>query len=250
MTEVHPATRLRVALMEDEEDLREEIVFSLNELGFDAAGYGSASAFYGAQAEYSVDIAIIDVGLPGEDGFSILAQLRATSMAGVVMLTARGTLEDRIRGLRQGADVYLVKPVLVQELAAVLQSLGRRLQPPTVESLTVSSSDLPSPVSPLPNTPNAQIELVQNGWVLKRRGHDARLVLSVMERAVLLCLFAHQDEEVTRNMLIEALAGDTDADFDPHRVDVLVSRLRQKARSAGIPVMIKSVRNVGYVLVG
>lgn len=249
-TKVSPPAHLRVALIEDETDLREEMVLSLNELGFDAVGYDSGEAFYRAKSERLVDIAVIDIGLPGADGFSILAQLRAVSMVGVVILTAKGTLEDRIRGLRQGADAYLVKPVPIQELAAVLQSLGRRLRSAQAknEAPQIGAAKVPRLANAVAS--GAQVALVQNGWVLQCRGHGERLVLSMMERAVLQCLFAHQDKEVTRGMLIEALAGSTETDFDPHRVDVLVSRLRQKARAAGIPVTIKSVRGVGYVLVG
>ncbi len=209
-----PLAPLRIAFVEDEEDLREEIVFSLNELGFDATGYANGREFYAALQERGVDIALIDVGLPGEDGFSIVSHLRASSSMGVVMLTARGMLEERVRGLQQGADAYLVKPVPIKELAAVLQALGRRLPRPAAQG-TAEAGAGATGGSVRSATDGA--ELQQNGWVLQRKGREeTRLVLTAPERAVLRCFFGRLGQEVSRDELIAAIAGDDGGQFDPH----------------------------------
>lgn len=119
--------KLRVFLVEDTDDLREEIVFGLNALGLEVSGFADANALYRAMAVKPCNIVVIDVGLPGEDGFSIAAHLRDNHALGIVFLTARAALDDRLHGLGLGADNYLVKPIDVRELAATLFALGRRL---------------------------------------------------------------------------------------------------------------------------
>lgn len=222
---------LRVYLIEDDDDLREETVFSLSELGFDVTGFESGEVFYRALLLRGCDVAVIDVGLPGEDGFSIAAHLRAAGPMGIVMLTARSALEDRLQGLQQGADAYLVKPVHMRELAATLQALGRRLK--------VADEVLVSPEE-------GRWQLCDGDWTL-RDPAGRQLALTTAERIFLQCLFARPGQPVSRDEIIDAMGGDV-LDFDPHRIDALASRLRRKAGESGIRLALRSVRGAGYVL--
>jgi DNA-binding response OmpR family regulator len=217
-----------IYLVEDEADLREELVLSLGGMGFDVEGFGDATEFYRALVARRCDIAVIDVGLPGEDGFSVARHLQGAGGIGVVMLTARRAIDDRLRGLHDGADAYLVKPVDVRELAATLRAVARRLGNNSV-----------------PLKPASGWELAEGGWVL-RDPERRELSLTTAERAFLNCLFEHRGQAIKRDQLIGALGGNT-FDFDPHRLDSLASRLRRKAAEIGINLPLRSVRNTGYV---
>jgi DNA-binding response OmpR family regulator len=225
------APRLRIYLVEDEADLREELVFSLGAMGFEAEGYADAAEFYRALVIRRCDIAVIDVGLPGEDGFSVARLLHSAGDIGVVMLTARRALDDRLRGLQEGADAYLVKPVDVRELAATLRAVARRL---SNNSISIK--------------PAGGWQLAEGGWML-RDPERRELSLTTAERAFLTCLFDNRGQAVTRDQLIVALGGNT-GDFDPHRIDSLASRLRRKAGEVGINLPLRAVRNTGYVFSG
>lgn len=119
--------RLEICVVEDEEDLREEIVESLQEAGFNVRGFPASRELYASLLMARCDIAILDIGLPGEDGFSIATRLRELGSIGIIMLTARSHMDDRLLGLQSGADIYLVKPVDFVELEAVVLSLARRV---------------------------------------------------------------------------------------------------------------------------
>ncbi|MCG6553816.1 MAG: response regulator transcription factor [Candidatus Magnetominusculus sp. LBB02] len=120
---------LRVIVVEDDVQLCDIMVTGLTYLGFDVIGVGDGKALDAAMADVSPDVVVLDLGLPGEDGIEIIVRLRKTSDCGVVVVTARGRLDDRLKGLRQGADHYFVKPVDLRELAAVITNLGQRLAP-------------------------------------------------------------------------------------------------------------------------
>jgi len=229
-----------VYVVEDDEDLCEEMVLSLNELGFDARGFRDAAAFYKAFAVSPCRSAVIDIGLPGEDGLSIVSHLRAMPGVRMVMVTARGQLKDRIEGLRQGADAYLVKPVHMDELAETLRALHRRAGPAVRVPVSVSTV-----ASPPPMAASSPWRLVEGDWVLTDPA-GRRMTLTTTERAFLAKLFADPGSEVSRADLILALGGDN-FDFSAHRVDAIAHRLRRKARLAGMTIPLHSVRGVGYV---
>src|SRR3546814_313596 len=116
-----------VYLVDDDDDLREELLLGLSRLGLNVHGFDSATSLYRAYAAKPPDIVILDIGLDGEDGLSIAAHLRASHSVGIIMATARSSIDDRIDGLRTGADAYLVKPIDVLELAATVVALNERL---------------------------------------------------------------------------------------------------------------------------
>lgn len=246
---LHLASRIYV--VEDDDDLRDEMVFSLGELGFQAEGFAAAPAFYKAFALAPCDIAVVDIGLPGESGLSIVAHLRSIRGVGLVLVTARGQLEDRLNGLRQGADAYLVKPVHLEELAETLNALGRRLhrdqpppaprQAPVLSAASVSAATVQEP--PHLN----EWRLLEGNWVLCDP-EGRRMKLTTTERVFVARLFKSRGSAVSRDDLIRALGGDV-FDFDGHRIDAIASRVRRKAEKQGMQLPLHSVRGTGYVLV-
>lgn len=227
------------------------MVFSLGELGFEAAGFAAASPFYKAFALAPCDIAVVDIGLPGESGLSIVAHLRSIRGVGLVLVTARGQLEDRLNGLRQGADAYLVKPVHMEELAETLNALGRRLHRDRPRGTTLQASE-PTAASVLAATvqngrDRHDWRLLEGDWVLCDP-EGRRIKLTTTERVFVACLFKSRGSAVSRDDLIRALGGDV-FDFDGHRIDAIASRVRRKAEKQGMQLPLHSVRGTGYVLV-
>lgn len=226
---------MRIFLVEDSDDLREEIVFGLTALGLDVSGFGDAAELYRALVVKECDIVVIDVGLPGEDGFSVARHLRSNPSMGIVFLTARTMLEDRLHGLDLGADAYLVKPIDVRELAATLHAIGRRIS---------AKAD----AEPLPDKGDAATawSLDRGGWIL-RNPQGRELAVTDPERRFLEIMVAAAGQVVERETLIDAFAMD-DNDYDPHRLDAVISRLRKRTEQAGLGKLpLRSVRGTGYV---
>ncbi|MDM0120020.1 response regulator transcription factor [Variovorax arabinosiphilus] len=232
-------------MIEDDDDLREEMVFALGELGFEAQGFPAAPAFYKAFALAPCDIAVVDIGLPGESGLSIVSHLRSIRQIGVVLVTARGQLEERLLGLRHGADAYLVKPVHMAELAETLNAIARRLRTEPAIAVDVHA-DAPAPAPQEPKR-SGPWRLLEGDWVLSDP-EGRRMKLTTSERAFVACLFRHRGSAVSRDELIRALGGDV-FDFDGHRIDAIASRVRRKAEKLGMRLPLHSVRGTGYVLV-
>ncbi|RYF08093.1 MAG: response regulator transcription factor [Comamonadaceae bacterium] len=251
MSSASSHSALCVYVVEDDDDLRDEMVFSLGELGFEAEGFAAAPAFYRAFALAPCDIAVVDIGLPGESGLSIVAHLRSIVGVGLVLVTARGQLEDRLNGLRQGADAYMVKPVHLEELAETLNALGRRLRSDRAAKMPVQAlAPAAASVSPASVQDNAAVQdwrLLEGDWVLCDPA-GRRMKLTTTERTFVACLFKSRGSAVSRDDLIRALGGDV-FDFDGHRIDAIASRVRRKAEKQGMQLPLHAVRGTGYVLV-
>ncbi|MEZ2298668.1 response regulator transcription factor [Variovorax sp. RCC_210] len=129
----------RVLVIEDDEDLRDTVLRYLNGVGMLARGVASAEEVDAQLARHDFDAVVCDVNLPGEDGFAVLARLRARSAMRIVMLTARGIANDRLRGLSLGADYYLVKPVNLRELEMVLNNLMPRSHETPVATASIEA---------------------------------------------------------------------------------------------------------------
>jgi len=230
---VHPEPA--VALLEDDTDLREELLFGLERMGFQVWGASSATEFYRTLTTRACHVAIIDVGLPGEDGFSVASRLRAISPVGIIMLTARGHLEDRVRGLQGGADAYMVKPADLRELAAVLLGVMRRLwlyagQLPAATQVNIG----------------AEWTLEARERVLVAPRGAWRLRLTGSEYAFIDYMLRHFGQVVSRADVASAIDPGYRPDYDLHRIDMLVSRLRRKAEAAGIDLPLRAIRGKGY----
>ena len=217
-----------VYLVDDDDDFREEMVFGLTNLGLNSLGFESAISLYRAYAAKPSDIVILDVGLKGEDGLSAAAHLRASQSVGIIMVTARGSIDDRIHGLESGADAYLVKPVDVRELAATVMALYNRLE----RSTLVSSS------------PSPQWALVESGWVITD-GRGQRLRLTTSEQRILGRLLSERGAIVERHALVDALGEDI-YEFNYAHLDTIVSRLRRRAKKPGIVLPLHAIRGKGF----
>lgn len=226
-----PTPALRLAVVEDDAELRERILLpALRGAGFEADGFSGALDLYREWTRAPFELVLLDVGLPDEDGIEIARHLRtlATSV-GIVVYSAHGRGADRMRGLRAGIDAYLVKPLEVDEVVETLRNLGRRLR----------GSDTGS-------AGQAGWSLVQRGWVLEAPS-GAQLPLSRSEREVMALLVDCAGDTVPREALVLRLAHDA-AGFDPHRLEMLVYRLRRKCQAAGDPLPLYTVRGAGYRL--
>ncbi|MEI7614472.1 MAG: response regulator transcription factor [Betaproteobacteria bacterium] len=122
--------RIPIIICEDDEELRSILVVGLRYFGIDACGVGDGVALDTALAADRATVVVLDIGLPGEDGLAITRRLSASrpSVVGIILLTARGAVDDRIEGIRSGADAYFVKPVDLRELASAVQNLHRQLR--------------------------------------------------------------------------------------------------------------------------
>lgn len=221
-----------IALVEDDEVLRDQLVApGLRDFGFRVTALGTAGQLQRVLRDDLPDIVVLDVGLPDGDGFSIAERLHLHSRVGIVMLSGRHAEADRVRGLSNGADAYLSKPVVMSELAATLRNLMRRLRPEPL-SVPVASA---SPAWQLDN----------QGWCLLAP-NGTSVPLKAHERCMLRALLDGPGEPVTRDALIAALGGDEL--FDPHRLEVLVYRLRSKVgKASGLVLPLSAVRGSGYV---
>lgn len=222
---------LRVVLLEDDELLRDRVLVpGLRQFGFNVAAIGHAADLPRVLREERTDIVVLDVGLPDSSGFDVARQLRIDQASlGIVMLTARGETTDRIRGLSEGADAYLAKPVDIDLLAATLHSLARRLQ-----------SSLPANI--------ARWELGADGWCLLSPAGQT-VALTQLESRILAPLLQSPNTLVTRDALIGALTTDIHA-YDPHRLDSMIHRIRKKVlRVAGVPLPLNASPGQGYVFV-
>lgn len=225
---------VKIYLVEDNGDLLEEILFGLSSRGLDAQGFASGEDLYRAMAGSPCDIVILDVGLPGDDGFAIAAHLGTQGRLGIVFLTARMGLDDRLRGLSSGADAYLVKPIDIDELVATLLAVGKR-----------RAARLGNDIRPLEKSIEWRLE--ENGWRLWAPD-DKAIELSGPERTLMQQLFATPMEMVSRGQLIRVLSAG-DPEYDPHRIESIISRLRKRCELAGLPTLpLKTVRGVGYLI--
>ncbi len=217
-----------VYLVDDDEDFLEEILLGLSRLGVNVQGFDSAASLYRAYVAKPADIVILDIGLDGEDGLSIAAHLRASQSVGIIMATARGSVDDRIGGLKTGADAYLVKPIDVRELAAVVVALSGRLSRRSVASPRQAPG----------------WSLVEGGWVLTD-GLGNRLRLTTSEQHLLGRLFVDRGETVERQALIEAMGEDV-YEFNYAHLDTIVSRLRRRAKRANMALPLHAIRGRGF----
>lgn len=198
---------MTVVLVEDHDDLREEMVAYLQRPGWRVLGVDSGEALNAVMAEYRVDVLILDVNLPYEDGYSIAERVRRTHPdLGIVMLTARTRPSDRSAGYRVGCDVYLTKPTNVVELEAVITNLLRRVQRPSPEPsylLLLHAQQLRGPDGHI--------------WDLTQRETHLLEILALAPK-----------QELDADRIIYALNTKSHTRITQANLAVFISRLRQK----------------------
>jgi two-component system OmpR family response regulator len=215
---------LRVIVVEDNHELRDILVTGLRHFGHRSLGVGDGRALDKTLAESPADIIILDLGLPGEDGIAIARRLRENCSCGIVMVTARGRVDERVLGRETGADLYFVKPVDIRELNAASINLAKRLskraQP--VWRFTARTSTLQTP----------------QGVVIP---------LTAQECILMQILFETPGVNVSRKEIFRVL-NQTDDIYADKRLEALVSRLRGKVKSADVTceLPVRARHNLGY----
>ncbi len=220
---------MRLLVVEDEERLGRYLRRGLEEAAWTVDLTGTAAEAWRLLLLNPYDVMVLDLGLPDTDGCELLRRLRQAGMdLAVLILTARGSVEDRVAGLNAGADDYLSKPFAFAELVARLHALLRRSrdQPPLVLRVADLSIDPAKRVT--------------------TRG-ARRIDLTAREFAVLEYLLRHAGEVVTRTMLAEHVWGEH-YDSLSNLIEVFVTRLRKKLEHDGAPRLLHTVRGAGYVL--
>ena len=219
---------ISVSVVDDEADLRDEVVAALLASGFQAKGHDSARSLYLGLLSEPVDVVVLDLGLPDEDGLSVMTNLRRTTDAGIIVMTARNLVADRISALEDGADAYLVKPVDLAELAATVTSVSRRLRerrPPAPQDWRLSG-DHWFLISPL----------------------GERVALSGTDKTLAEVLFSQPNATIPRETLVRALGYHPDEVLS-NRLDMAVSRLRRKVfDQTGSTLPLRALRGVGFAL--
>ncbi|HVL70928.1 MAG TPA: response regulator transcription factor [Beijerinckiaceae bacterium] len=233
-----------VAIVEDEDDLREAVVEFLSGRGLRVLAAANAQEFRALIARESVDVAVLDIAMSGEDGRSLARWLTGRPRApGIIFATAAGRPADRVVGLEIGADDYLVKPYELRELLARIRSLLRRLEERPVHEPPAPAAEAPRPGRQLPVGPYL---LDLDSRRLTRDGTS--IVLTPAELDLLEALATRPNRVLSRSQLLElAQAGDGGSD---RSVDVRITRLRRKLEAdPDDPQLIRTVRGEGYVFV-
>lgn len=218
---------LHLLVVEDEIQLAKNLARGLGEEGFSVLSAASAEAAQRAVANGTFDAIVLDLRLPGKDGLEFLTELRAAgNQTPALVLTARGSIDDRVTGLDRGADDYLTKPFAFPELVARLRAIVRRRSNAPQTALRVADLELDT---------------------VKRRALYAgrELNLSPKETILLELLMRHSGQTVTRTMIAEVVWGSGYNDFT-NLIEVFVNRLRQKLADAGAGSFITTIRGVGY----
>ncbi len=219
---------MRILVVEDEPKTAAYAHKGLSEHGFvvDIAGNGTDAIHLALGTDY--DLMVLDVMLPGADGWEVLRRVRAAKHTPVLFLTARGDVADRVKGLELGADDYLVKPFAFSELLARVRSVLRRGVRPASECLRIADLEI-DPVK----------RRVTRG--------EARIELTAKEFALLDYLARHPGEVLSRTLIAENV-WDMNFDSDTNVVDVAVRRLRSKIDDPFAAKLIRTIRSVGYVI--
>jgi two-component system copper resistance phosphate regulon response regulator CusR len=218
-----------VLVVEDQDKLRANLIHILREDCYDVTGVRTGEEAIEVIEREPFDAMILDLSLPGRDGLSVLAELRAAGFRSpVLILTARDSIDDRVAGLDTGADDYLLKPFAQAELLARLRALLRRGTSGT--ELLLRCGDL---------------ELALKGRRVTRGSRE--LALSQREFDLLEFLLQHKNTPVTREMLAREVWRDPNAVMT-NVIDVCVNALRKKVESPAAPIMIHTVRGIGYSL--
>ena len=227
----------RILIVDDDREIRSLLAEYLDANGFRTLTAADGQAMRRTLDTSHIDLIVLDLTLPGEDGLTLCRDLRAQSSLPVVMLTARSAAVDRILGLEMGADDYLPKPFEPRELLARIRSVLRRTQalPPNMEPPRARAMRFAEWTLDL----TARHLINAKGVVVALSGAEFRLLKTFLE---------HPNRVMNRDQLLNMTQG-RDADPFDRSVDLQVSRLRQKlGEDAKSPQIIKTVRNEGYLL--
>ena len=218
---------MNILIVEDDDILRHHLSYQLESMGHRVHVASDARDGLYLSSEYPLDVAIVDLGLPGMDGISMIREARSQGRTfPILILTARGNWQDKVDGLEAGADDYVVKPFQFEELQARLQALVRR------------SSGFSQP----------KVQAGPFSLDLSRKQltvNDQTVNLTAYEYEILEFMVRNSQQVISRSRLVEHLYSDDGRDSNV--VEVLVGRLRRKLELAGGVMPIETIRGQGYV---
>ena len=214
----------RILVVEDSDAIRLSVAAVLRGQGYVVTERSDGRDLEAVLGQTAPDVVVLDVMLPGRDGFDLLEVIRRTGDAAVIMLTARDSTADRVRGLGAGADDYLVKPFAMAELVARIKAVLRRSRP---DGGTVRVGEL---------------ELDED--LVRVSSADQPVQLTETERRVLAYLVGHRDQIVSKTQILTAVWGYDG--FAENLVEVNVSTLRRKLEAEGQARVLHTVRGRGY----
>ena len=218
-----------ILVAEDEIRLRRHLVAALEEAGHDVLGTGDGKEALRMLMEREFDVAVLDIGMPGMDGVSVIREARGQGCrAAMVLSTARGEVREKVEGLDAGADDYLVKPYSTEELLARLRVMQRKIRPTYQQFLKISD-----------------LEIDLTGRTARRGGHQT--VLTNREFSLLETLASASPRPVSKAMLVDRV-WDHYFDAGSNVVNVYVNYLRKKIDLHGCKPLIHTLRGVGFAL--
>lgn len=223
----------RILVVDDEPSITEFVSYNLRKEGYEVEVAENGDDALAFAAEQPFDLVVLDVMLPGIDGYEVCRRLRQTSSVPVLFLSARDTELDKVVGLEIGGDDYLAKPFGVRELSARVKALLRRVQPGTHE--TAASTE----------------QITASGVTLDESAHAAThegapIDLTPREFELLACLMRHAGKVLSREQLLREAWG-WEFLVETKTVDTHVKRLRDKLEAAGVdPALVETVRGYGY----
>lgn len=228
--------------VEDDDNIRDLVIYTLNSTGLKAEGFSDGKAFWNAMRSDVPDLVLLDIMLPGDDGVTILRQMRSDSRYAsvpVIMATARGTEYDKVRALDLGADDYVTKPYAMMELVSRVKAVLRRTERRSGSASAENEAQRPA-------AKNQQLQYGPISMDLRKHlvtvnGRETELTLKEYE--LLKKLLLNPECVLTRDQLLEDVWG-YEFDGETRTVDVHVRTLRQKLKEAGN--LIETVRGVGY----
>jgi two-component system copper resistance phosphate regulon response regulator CusR len=222
---------MRLLLVEDELDIQDFLKRSLEEAGYQVEAASDGKTAEQMAIDGAFDILIVDLGLPDQDGITLILRLRQLGVrAPVMILSARRSVDDRVRGLEQGGDDYLTKPFALAELLARLRNLLKRNNPPGNEATRLRVLDL-------------ELDLLR-----REASRSGQMLQLTPQEFVLLEYFCRNaGRVVTRSMILDQVWG-MRIQPETNVVDVHIYRLRGKVDSIGQQPLIRTLRGVGYVL--
>lgn len=225
---------MKILLIDDDTELTDLLVEYLSSQGFSIVTQHRGDSGLNDAITNHYDVILLDVMLPGLDGFEVLKQLRKVKLTPVIMLTAKGEDFDRIFGLELGADDYLAKPFNHRELLARVKAITRR-----IENIQQSQKDITTDDNEIRLSPRTREAFAA----------EQQLDLTGTEFEILFLLFNKQGEIVSKEAISEQILGRKLAPFD-RSIDMHVSNIRKKIAQYIEHEKIKTVRGSGYILVG
>jgi two-component system, OmpR family, response regulator MprA len=217
----------RILLVDDDPKIVPLLARGLEYEGFEVFTAADGNAGLAAASAHEPHVVLLDIAMPGPDGFEVCRRLRAMGDAAIIMLTARDEVVDKVGALNLGADDYVAKPFAFDELVARIRAVLRRRR---------TGSD-----------PLAYADLTLNPQTREVRRAEGAVDLTAREYELLLMLMRHPRQVLTRDQLLERVWG-YDAQADTNTLDVHIGHLRQKLEAGGGPRLIQTLRGVGYAL--